>query len=116
MRIYLVVNNVNGKLYVGQWTNGIYPRTGKRASLETIKKMSVSHRGLKQSKEQIKKRSFRLMKPIQCLTTGKVYDSILSASTDTGINYKTVSRLVRTGKKNKSGLGFRFIGRITCAS
>ncbi len=39
--IYLITNLTNGKVYVGQTSKSL---TGKKHSVETRKKMSVSHK------------------------------------------------------------------------
>lgn len=47
-------------------------------------------------------------KPVLCIETGKVYESINAAAKDLNLNRVTVSGLLKTGKISRNGLSFKY--------
>lgn len=95
------------------------------ASEETKKKMSntrkgISHspkhceaiskslKGYKQTEEHKKNnRLAQHRKPVQCIESGIIYDSLAEAGRQTGIMAETISRQIRGKQKSTKGLHWR---------
>lgn len=85
-------------------------RKGVPHSEEHSKAISASLKGYKQSEEH--KQNNRLAqhrKPVECIETGKKYDSLAEAGKQTGILPETISRQIRGKQKSTKGLHWRFI-------
>ena len=98
---------------------GGYVNSGYKLSNETRNKMSESRKGRHggfegkshscKTKEKISQslqgsKSYRARKII-CINTGKIFNSIVDASEEMGLNYNTLKNSMRTGGKCK---GFQF--------
>jgi len=85
-------------------------RKGVPHSEEHNKAISLALKGYKQSEEH--KRNNRLAqhrKPVQCIETQIIYDSLAEAERQTGILGETISRQIRGKQKSTKGLHWRFI-------
>lgn len=104
-----------------------YGGLNKLASEETKKKMSETRKGVPHSREHSEaiskaltgykqseehKRNNRLAqhrKPVQCIETGEIYDSLAEAGRKTGILPETISRQIKGKQKTTQGLHWRFV-------
>jgi len=53
-------------------------------------------------------------RPIQCLTDGKVYQSVQQTAAAYGLSHSLIVRLCQTGKQTKYGLSFTYDGASNC--
>ena len=85
-------------------------RKGVPHSEDHKKAISLALRGYKQTEEH--KRNNRLAqhrKPVQCIETQVIYDSLAEAERQTGILGETISRQIRGIQKSTKGLHWRFV-------
>ena len=68
-----------------------HPWLGRHHSDETKRKISEAHTGMKQSREQVLKKS----KGVLCVETGQLYDSITEAAKAYGVSVYAVSNALR---------------------
>jgi hypothetical protein len=50
-----------------------------------------------------------LHKPVRAIETGVVYESVNAAAKALGVNRVTISGLLKTGKKGRLGISFKFV-------
>lgn len=103
-------------VYKSNWGNGRYPNTGTKFTLEQRLRQSKAHLGKKHTPEQIEKRRLKLMKPVLCITTNVAFQSIDHAALAHGLSHQHMARIAKNGKTTKSGLQFRLLGDVPCAS
>lgn len=113
--------------------NGFNLNTGgdnKLASQETKDKMSQTRKGIPKSEEhkqaisnalkgykqteehKFNNRKAQHRKSVECIETGKQYESLAEAERQTGILGETISRQIRGKQKSIQGLHWRFIDDI----
>lgn len=77
------------------------------------KAISNALKGYKQSEiHKANNRRAQHRKPVQCIETGKKYDSLAEAERQTGILAETISRQIRGKQKSTQGLHWRFINEL----
>lgn len=81
-----------------------HPLLGKHHSEETKKKISDAHRGMKQTLEQRRKKS----KKVICIETGIIYPAISEAAEEYGVDISTISCAVRGKLKTAKGLHWKY--------
>ena len=79
---------------------------GRKHSDEVRKRLSESHKGKKQSEETIQKRANKNKRPVICLETNKIYDSVKTAAELTSTSRTALSQAL-TGKYKTAG-GFHW--------
>ena len=85
-------------------------RKGVPHSLEHCKAISKALTGLKKTPEAIRNNQLaQHRKPVECIETGEIYESLSDAERKTGILSETISRCCRGKQKTASGLHWRFI-------
>ena len=85
-------------------------RKGVPHSLEHSQAISKALTGYKQTEEH--KRNNRMAqhrKPVQCIETGEMYDSLAEAERQTGIFGESISRQIKGQQKTTKGLHWRFV-------
>ena len=85
-------------------------RKGMRHSKEHAQAISNALKGYKQTKEhKINNRLAQHRKPVECIDTGIIYDSIAEASRQTGYDHSSISRVARGMVKNSICGHWRFV-------
>lgn len=85
-------------------------RKGVPHSVEHSQAISKALKGYKQTEEhKLHNRMAQHRKPVQCIETGIIYDSLAEAERQTGILGETISRQIRGIQKSTKGLHWRFI-------
>lgn len=85
-------------------------RKGISHSPEHCEAISKSLKGYKQTEEHKKNnRLAQHRKPVQCIESGIIYDSLAEAGRQTGIMAETISRQIRGKQKSTKGLHWRWI-------
>lgn len=80
---------------------------GKAKSEEHCKNIGLGHKGRKLSPSHIAKRVAKVIKPIICVETGKIFNSVKEASEKTGVDASSIVKICKE-KQAKSSKGFTF--------
>ena len=85
-------------------------RKGVPHSQEHSQAISEALKGQKKTNEHIRNNQLaQHRKIVQCIETGKVYESLAEAERETGILGETISRQIRGKQKTTKGLHWRFL-------
>lgn len=88
-------------------------RKGVPHSAQHNAAISKALTGSKQMEEHKKNnRLAQHRKPVQCIETGAIYESLSEAARQTGILGETISRQIRGKQKSTKGLHWRFINEL----
>lgn len=115
---YVINKMREGKAKAGAWNKGMKLSDEHRANLSKNSARKgkpgtrLGHKNSEYNKMMVskaKKGVPNLSRAKKVFHNGVVYESILEASRQTGINDSAISEYCRTGRKNKNGLIFSFI-------
>lgn len=85
---------------------------GRKMSEEQRRKLSESHKGIKQTPESIKKRTSKIVKSVEQFDLNgvliKEYESITEASRQTGVSYESISKCCNGHIRQCCGYIWRF--------
>ena len=113
---------LNGKMKTAGGYRWAYLNAADKVSEETSKNLGKANRGRKQSAETIEKRAAQLRgknnpnlnhyKPVFCVETGEIFDSVNSAAESVGVHQSFLSKVLHGIKKTAGGYHWKFAKEV----